>query len=71
MSSMALRCILATVREEVGDGPSDAELLRAIGDAAGEIAERKLGSITTTVPDIYAPIVAEACARVARERRPT
>jgi hypothetical protein len=70
MSSVALRCILATVREEVGPGPSDAELLRAIGDAAGEIAERKLGSITTTTPDIYAPIVEEACARVARELKP-
>lgn len=65
----ALRIILATVREEVGPEPSDAELLRAIGDAAGEIAERKLGSVTTTTPDIYAPIVEEACAKVARDRR--
>lgn len=65
----ALRLILATVREEVGPAPTDAELLRAIGDAAGEIAERKLGSITTTTPDIYAPIVAEAVARVARDMK--
>lgn len=59
-----LRCILACVREEVGQGPTDAELVRAIGDAAGEIAARKLGSITTTSADIYAPIVAEAVAKV-------
>lgn len=65
-----LRCILATVREEVGQGPTDAELVRAIGDAAGEVAARKLGAITTTNPDIYAPIVEEAVARVVRDRRP-
>ena len=61
-----LRCILATVREEVGNGPTDAALARALGDAAGELAKRGLGSITTTNPDIYAPLVAEAVARVRR-----
>lgn len=64
-----LRCILATVREEVGNGPTDAELVRAIGDAAGELAERKLGSIVTTNPDIYAPIAAAAIEKV-RAARP-
>lgn len=59
-----LRCILACVREEVGQGPTDAELVRAIGDAATEIANRKLASITTTNPDIYAPIREEAVRRL-------
>lgn len=61
-----LRCILATVREEVGPGPTDSALARAIGDAAGELAAAKLGSVTTTNPDIYAPIVAGAVERIRR-----
>lgn len=66
-----LRCILATVREGIKDRPdvSDAELVRIIGESAGEIAQRRLGSITTTTPDIYAPIAEEAIARVRRGER--
>ena len=60
-----LRCILATVREEVGPELSDAELARQISDAAEALAKRGLGSVPDSFgPDIYAPLVAEAVTRI-------